>query len=266
MPIVSVITPTYKRSQMLRRMIKSVLAQRFQDWELIIVDDLSPDDTDKVVAEFADQRIKYIRLDKNTGGSFIPRQKGLEASSGKYIAVLDDDDYWPDDRKLGMQVEYLENHPECELVGTDIIVVNGKGGALSYGNYPKSDLSIRKRLLIYNCFCHSAVMYRRKTIDEIGGYEIYSGGFYKNQCNEYDLWLRLGLVGKLVNLPIYGVAYYSVPRNVIVSDKLAFLKMSLDTTGKYKSRYPNWLWAMASQCAFTVLWFVRSRLHKANAE
>ncbi len=249
---------------MLKRAIESVLAQRFQDWELIVVDDLSPDDTQSVMAKFCDSRIKYIRLDKNTGGSFIPRQKGLEASIGKYIAVLDDDDYWPDDRKLEMQAAYLEEHPECELVGTDIIVVNNEGCALSYGNYPKDDLSIRNRLLVYNCFCHSAVMYRRKTIDEIGGYKVYSGGFYKNQCNEYDLWLRLGLVGKLVNLPIYGVAYYSVPRNIRVNDRLAFLKMTLDTTSQYKTKYPNWLLAIVSQCSFAALQSLGILVHHTN--
>jgi len=259
MPIVSVITPTYKRPQMLKRMIKSVLAQRFQDWELIVVDDCSPNgDAKDIISGFNDNRIKYIKLGRNTGGSYAPRLKGLETSTGKFIAVLDDDDTWMDDRKLEMQVEYFDKNPSCVLVGTDIIRSNSNGDGISHVHFPKDDMAIRSRLLASNCFCHSAVMYRRATIDKIGYYKRFTSGFYKNQCNEYDLWLRMGLIGKFANLPIYGVNYYVETRNISASEKFGFLKLYLATVMPYRSNYPHWIWAVMVQCGFTVFDSIRS--------
>jgi glycosyltransferase involved in cell wall biosynthesis len=238
---------------MLKRAIDSILDQTFTDWELIIVDDSSKDDTNDIVKGYNDKRIKFFTLGKNSGGSYLPRQVGLQSSTGKYIAVLDDDDIWIDNRKLELQVKYLEEHSECVLVGTDAVSTNGDGKESVCINFPKNDQTIRNRLLIWNCFCHSAVIYRRETIDTIGSYNIVKGGFYNGQCNEYDLWARMGLVGKLANLPIYGVGYNNQSRNISFNDRLIFLKMYVDLIMKYRGKYPNWILALVYQTVFTML-------------
>jgi len=203
MHLVSVIMPTYNRPELLSRAIKSVLTQSYNDYELIVVDDCSMDDTKDVVAGFNDRRIRYIRLEKNSGGSAIPRQTGLEKSKGKYIAILDDDSIWVDKDKLSLQVLYLEGHPECVIVGTDAIIINGDGSVRTHLHYPKTYIEIKNKLLMQQCFLHSSVMYRKEALLDVGGYSIYKGGYYMNYTDEYATWLKMGLVGELVNLPIY---------------------------------------------------------------
>lgn len=92
-PAVSVIIPSYNRAHMLGTAINSVLAQVFQDWELIVVDDGSTDNTEEVVHAFGDERIRYIRQGRNSGAS-AARNRCLAVSRGRYVAFLDSDDEW----------------------------------------------------------------------------------------------------------------------------------------------------------------------------
>ena len=92
-PAVSVIIPTYNRAHLLDRAIESVLDQTYQDFEIIVVDDASVDETEEVVISFADDRINYIRHQKNKGGSSA-RNTGIKAAKGEFIAFLDSDDEW----------------------------------------------------------------------------------------------------------------------------------------------------------------------------
>jgi len=90
---VSVIIPTYNRAHLVGRAIRSVLNQTYQDFEIIVVDDCSTDNTEEIVKGFNDHRIRYMRHDRNRGGS-AARNTGIKASQGKYIAFLDSDDEW----------------------------------------------------------------------------------------------------------------------------------------------------------------------------
>ena len=92
-PIVSVIIPTYNRAHLVGRAIRSVLAQTFRDFELIVVDDSSTDDTEDVIGSFADPRIRYLRHETNRGGA-TARNTGIRVACGEYIAFLDSDDEW----------------------------------------------------------------------------------------------------------------------------------------------------------------------------
>lgn len=108
-PKVSVIIPTHNRSYLIGRAISSVLDQSFQDFELIVIDDASTDNTEAVVKSFNDERIKYIRHNINKGGG-AARNTGITASIGEYITFLDDDDEWLRD-KLDRQIETMKNLP-----------------------------------------------------------------------------------------------------------------------------------------------------------
>ena len=90
---ISVVTPTYNRAHLVARAIRSVLNQAYQDFELIVVDDASTDNTEPVVRGFRDPRIRYVRHNENRGGS-AARNTGIELCQGEYIAFLDADDEW----------------------------------------------------------------------------------------------------------------------------------------------------------------------------
>ena len=107
--LVSVIIPTYNRAKLLSRAINSVLNQTYKNVEIIVVDDGSTDNTEEVLKSFNDEKIKYIRHEKNKGAS-AARNTGIKVARGEYIAFLDDDDEWLKD-KLKKQVETIKNLP-----------------------------------------------------------------------------------------------------------------------------------------------------------
>lgn len=110
MPQVSIITPTYNCARFIEETIKSVQAQTFTDWEMIISDDCSTDNTKEVIAPYlaSDSRIKYICNDKNSGAA-ITRNNALRIASGRWIAFLDSDDLWLPE-KLEMQISFMETN------------------------------------------------------------------------------------------------------------------------------------------------------------
>lgn len=107
-PTISVVISTYKRAGLVPRAIQSVLQQTYQDFEIIVVDDCSPDNTREVVMAIPDKRILYLRHDINKG---LPagRNTGIDASRGMYVAFLDDDDEWHPE-KLEIQLKAIEGH------------------------------------------------------------------------------------------------------------------------------------------------------------
>ncbi len=119
MPKVSIITATYNGEKFIERAIKSVLYQTFKDWEMIIVDDGSTDNTVKIIKEYSqkDPRIKLIELKQNSGGPAIPRTIACKESKGEYIAFLDQDDiYYPE--YLELKVNYLEKHHDIDILSS----------------------------------------------------------------------------------------------------------------------------------------------------
>ena len=93
-PLISIITPCYNAAPFISQAIESVLAQSFGDWEMIIVDDCSRDDSLSIIQKYAriDSRIRYLRTDKPSGSPTLPRNMGIKEAKGRYIAFLDSDD------------------------------------------------------------------------------------------------------------------------------------------------------------------------------
>lgn len=107
--LVSIITPSYNTASFIEDTIKSVLNQTYTNWEMIIVDDCSTDNTKEIVQKYLlDNRIKYYENKKNSGAA-ISRNKALQMSKGRWIAFLDSDDLW-DETKLSEQIEFMESH------------------------------------------------------------------------------------------------------------------------------------------------------------
>jgi glycosyltransferase involved in cell wall biosynthesis len=117
-PLVTVVMPAYNRADLIADSIQSVLDQTYQNWELVIADDGSTDDTRKVVSNFTDPRIHYHRFEHN-GGFGTARNRGIKLAKGSLIAFLDSDDLWRPD-KLMLQVLLLSQHPESAFVFNNI--------------------------------------------------------------------------------------------------------------------------------------------------
>jgi glycosyltransferase involved in cell wall biosynthesis len=117
-------------------MINSVLTQSFVDWELVITDDASTDDTLSIIQNYAlnDDRIRYFVLDKNKGASFS-RNNSIKYSKGKYLAFLDSDDSWAND-KLQMQLQLIKDNPECPLFYSAYHLMNEKSEKAGTQNVP----------------------------------------------------------------------------------------------------------------------------------
>lgn len=106
--LVSIIMPSYNTAKFIAESIDSVLAQTYANWELLIVDDCSTDNTDEVAATYTDPRIKYVKNEKNSGAA-VSRNKALAMASGKWIAFLDSDDLWTPD-KLEKQIAFMQQN------------------------------------------------------------------------------------------------------------------------------------------------------------
>ena len=235
---VSVIIPTYNRAKLLDRAIQSVLNQTYQDFELILVDDGSTDNTREVVSGFADDRIRYIRLNEGTGGCAAPRNLALGVAQGEYIAILDDDDFWVDEDKLRAQVDFLDAHTDYVLIGTNMAVVDRDGVEVSHSCLPEKDDEIRSQLLWKNCFLHSTVLFRKSTAVDSGGYSCVKGTAYSD---DYDMWLKLGTVGKFANLGCFSLAYDLHPSEFeLRENKVSLYLRDTRMINKYRCDYPNY--------------------------
>lgn len=243
-PLVSVLITTCDRPDYLDRCLLSVLSQDFKNYEILIMDDNSDAQTEAVIKKYKPlfnigANYRHIRNEPRLGYQ-KSLNRGLREARGDYIARLDDDDAWADVDKLSRQIEFLDTHPEYVLVGTGVIVVDENGTELRRSFLPEHDDEIREMMLEQNCFIHSSVVYRKSSALDIGGYHEDKYPY----SEDYDLWVKLGTVGKLANLPIYGVRYTSVNRGVAFTLKLRVIPAvrSIKLIGKYKDKYPNyWL-------------------------
>lgn len=168
-PRVSVILTTYNRTNLLPRAIDGVLEQAYRDWELLIVDDASEENTAAVVDEYDDERIRLVEHDRNRGVA-AARNTGIEHARGEYVAMLDDDDEWIDDGKLGTQVRALdEADDDVAFVCTDLRIASGDGERVRGVGRPDDLVG---HILAHNGIIYSpTVMFRRSVLVEYGGYD-----------------------------------------------------------------------------------------------
>ncbi len=184
-PLVSVVIPTHNRTEMLRSAIVSVQNQTFQDFEIIIVDDFSSNNTQEVVQSFKDPKIKYYRLLSNKGPG-AARNVGILNSHGIYIAFLDDDDEWLPD-KLTKQVPLLENSTtDFGGVYTSIMKIDAVSGKTLNLKRAVKRGNLYSDLFVINCIITSSVLLKRECFEKIGLFD------EKMQYGEdLDIWIRI---------------------------------------------------------------------------
>jgi glycosyltransferase involved in cell wall biosynthesis len=183
MPEISVIIPTYNRSEFLREAIASVLAQTYRDFELIVVDDGSEDDTAAVVREFAG--VRYV-FQPNRGVS-AARNRGVALTSGSLLAFLDSDDLWQP-RKLERQVAFLSAYPHARICQTEELWLRHGVRVNPHVKHRKTGGDIFAPSLSLCLVNPSAVMLRRELFEQVGGFDESLPA-----CEDYDLWLRIAV-------------------------------------------------------------------------
>lgn len=182
LPTVSVIIPTYNRAAVVTEAIDSVLAQTFRDFELIVVDDGSTDDTRNRLVGYG-ERIRMI-CQENHGVSHA-RNVGIRAARGKYVALLDSDDLWLP-KKLETQIAVMEAQPDIPLCHTEEIWIRRGVRVNQMKKHQKHGGYIFPNCLPFCVISPSSVMIRRALFDEVGDFDESLPA-----CEDYDLWLRV---------------------------------------------------------------------------
>ena len=190
MPLVSVIIPTYNRQQLVQRAIRSVLSQTFSDFEILVVDDGSTDNTAVVIQAFEDPRIVYLNQN-HSGLPAVARNTGIKHATGDYIAFLDSDDLWLPE-KLDLQIAFMTAHSEIGLSFTNIWIFESDPEecwpepALQPGNtyYGREFNRLYGHYVIYNL----TVMIRSEVPDAVGG---LNEDPKLKSVEDYEYWLRI---------------------------------------------------------------------------
>jgi len=193
-PRITVLMPAYNAGEYIATAIDSVLQQSFSDFELLIINDGSTDDTEQVIHTFADDRIRLIN--QTNQGVAAALNIGLLNARAELVARFDADDICKPER-LQMQYHFMETHPDHILVGADAEYINTKGEYVFTGKMPAYTAEEIAQLDCSKCpFIHSSVMYRKKSILDAGGYNTHAYAF-----EDHLLWSKIIRQGGTANLP-----------------------------------------------------------------
>lgn len=211
--LVSIIMPTYNCAKFIGKTIESVIAQTYENWELIIVDDCSKDNTEEVVSKYKDNRIKYHKLENNSGAA-VARTEAMKKARGSYMSFLDSDDLWKKD-KLEKQLEFM-NKNNYNFTCTEYEQIDEEGNKLN------KVIKVKKRAdynrILLDCpVGNSTVMYN---VEKLGKFEVPN----IRKRNDDALWLQILKKEKY----IYGMPdilmEYRIRSNSISSNKLSLVK------------------------------------------
>jgi len=220
--LVSIITPLYNSEVYIEACIQSVISQTYTNWEMIIIDDGSSDNSAEIVKSIVDKRIHLIKLPENKGASFA-RNTAIEMAQGNYIAFLDADDLW-NSEKLAIQIRFMEEK-SISFSFSSFGFANEKGEllpkimvALSSVNYDKmlKNNYIGCLTAIYNC-------------TELG--KIYMPNFRKRQ--DWGLWLRILKKTNIARSVHQPLAYYRVGNESLSKNKIKLLKTNFEFYNNY---------------------------------
>lgn len=249
-PTVSVIIPTYNRSYCIKKAIDSVLSQTYKEFELIIIDNYSTDNTEEIISNYKNKKIIYKKF-CNNGVIASSRNRGIFFSKSKYIAFLDSDDWWKKD-KLRLSIDFLENGYDFICHGLEIIRKNQNHN--KSGEYTKYIKKLKppffeSLLKDGNTIETSSVVVKREIINSLGG-------FYESNklsgSEDYDMWLRISSVTDKFYVIKNNLGYLRYGEDNFSKDNKKIknaLPILINRTQKLciKKRYkPNYLYFLAS--------------------
>ncbi|RQS10342.1 glycosyltransferase [Burkholderia sp. Bp9002] len=205
-PRVSILVTSYNYARFIGETIRSVIAQTYDSWELIVVDDCSTDDSWSVIQAFRDPRIRAVRFDENRGAC-AAYNAALSLAKGQFVASLDSDDVFAPE-KLAVQVAFLDQHPEIDICGTYLEEIDDAGNVVPSENCmyapwfnKELDLNSPDCWIWENHLCHSGVLMRKSLHDRVG--------FFREELTyspDWNFWLR-ALAG--------GAKFHVVPEELV---------------------------------------------------
>jgi glycosyltransferase involved in cell wall biosynthesis len=211
-PLVTILMPAYNAASYIGEAISSVLCQNFTDFELLVIDDGSVDETAAVIKGFTDPRIIY--LNQGHQGIAYALNMGLREAKGRFIARFDADDICMPNR-LQKQVAFLSADDRYVLCGSDAEYISESGEHLfNFTCIGHSHEDIRNQLYILCPFIHSSVMYRKEAVIAAGGYSPHAHNF-----EDYLLWIQLANYGRYANLHEQLIRVRFNPASVTIDEK-----------------------------------------------
>jgi glycosyltransferase involved in cell wall biosynthesis len=226
-PLVSVIMPVYNGEKFLRDSIESILNQTYKNFEFIIVDDGSTDNSVRIIKEYQkkDKRIKLIENKKNLGQS-KSLKIGLKNTKGFYYSKMDCDDI-SDKNRLEKELDFLEKNKDYVIVGSNLEIIDEDKKKIGYRFYPQENKEIKKTLIFKSPFAYPSTMIKLELLKTI----IYDEKYL--YCEDYDLWFKLLKYGKGKNLPDF-LLKYRINKNQVKSKRLKIqLKETIQVQRKY---------------------------------
>lgn len=190
---VSVLMPVYNAEQYLAQAIESILNQSLKDFEFIIINDYSTDNSDEIIKSYTDQRIKYFQNDENLG-LIKTLNKGIELCSGNYIARMDSDDVSMPHR-LAQQVDFMDRNIEYGMCGGNAIIIDKSRNKTGFIKNLYSNELLKINLLFSVPFVHPCVMFKREV------FSFFQYDINYKHVEDYDLWCRIAEKWKVANIP-----------------------------------------------------------------
>lgn len=201
-PKISVLMPNYNCEKYIWEAIESILNQTFTDFEFIIIDDCSTDNSWEIIQNFAqkDKRIIAIKSKENKWVSFI-RNELFKFAKWEFIAIADSDDVF-NSKRLELQVWFLDNNSDVWIVWWSIEIIDENNKKIWERRYNIADVDIRKKIFRYSPFCHPSVMIRKNILEKSNYYDLSL-----DVWEDYDLYFRIWKYSKFANLTDFLLKY-----------------------------------------------------------
>lgn len=193
-PVITVLMPVYNGEKYLREAINSILSQTFRDFELLIINDGSTDQSEAIIQSYNDDRIRYV-LNASNQKIIATLNNGLKLARGRYIARMDADDIAEPER-LRVQLDYMEANPGCGLCGTDISILSERTIVVDKWIKTGDHDVLKFNLLMGNPFCHPTVMLRTSVLRE----HQLAYDPADMHAEEYGLWIEVSRYATLANI------------------------------------------------------------------
>lgn len=261
-PLVSVLMTAYNAEKYVGLAIESILEQTYKNFEFIIIEDCSKDNTWEVIEKYSkkDKRIVAIKNESNlnAGGS---SNKGLKLCKGKYVVRMDADD-WSFTYRIEKQVEFMEKHPEVVVSGGSMVICDEDFNTMGIRRYPLSNGEIRNIILRFNPVPHPASIWRKEAIDKTNGYPSKLG-----ISEDYAITLDISQFGDLANIEDELVKY-RIHRKSATNARMRYmqavtiyLSFKAEFEYKFKPKFGDQVWRLIQLLSmYTIPVFVKRLL------
>jgi glycosyltransferase involved in cell wall biosynthesis len=265
-PLISVVVLNHNNGPFIGETIQSVVLQAYREWEMIIIENASTDDSWEIIQAWMkrEPRIQAVRLSRAVS---IPagRNLGLVRARGIYIAPLDSDDAWLPEL-LCREVEFMERGENAEIgvCGANSILIDSEGTEIGRKDFPQTDAECRRAFWYRNPFCHCAVLVRRTCFDQFG---VYDESFAL--AEDLELWMRLGQAFRLRNLPEHLARIRVSGRNVTRRKHRELIRQTLCARRLARARYGysiNLSGRIALVLTWCAQWLASSVVHRLFQE